>query len=90
MALASHACWKGRGPVMVNRTWGEAKMKNSVWQKDMKLIGEALQAAGCTAPLFSATIPIYTAATASGHAEHDTAAVYEILERMALNPAAKQ
>ena len=79
-----------RGPVMVNRTWGEATMKNSVWQKDMKLIGEALQAAGCPAPLFSATIPIYAAATASGHAEHDTAAVYEILERMALNPAAKQ
>jgi putative dehydrogenase len=79
-----------RGPAMVNRTWDEATMKNSVWQKDMKLIGEALQAAGCPAPLFSACIPIYIAATASGHAEHDTAAVYEILERMALNPAAKK
>ena len=79
-----------RGPVMVNRTWAEATMKNSVWQKDMKLIGEALQAAGCPAPLFSATIPIYSAATASGHAEHDTAAVYEILERMAGKPALNQ
>ncbi len=79
-----------RGPAMVNRTWDEATMKNSVWQKDMKLIGEALQAAGCPAPLFSATIPIYIAATASGHAEHDTASVYEVLERMALNPAANQ
>ena len=28
-------------------------MKNSVWQKDMKLIGEALQATGCPAPVFS-------------------------------------
>ena len=55
----------------------------------MKLIGEALQAAGCPAPLFSATIPIYAAAAAR-HAEDDTAAVYEVLERMALNPAANQ
>ena len=79
-----------RGPAMVNRTWDEATMKNSVWQKDMKLIGEALQATGCPAPVFSSTIPIYIAATASGHAEHDTAAVYEILERMALSPATKK
>ncbi len=78
-----------RGPAMVNRTWDEATMKNSVWQKDMKLIGEALQAAGCPAPLFSATIPIYAAAAAR-HAEDDTAAVYEVLERMAPNPAANQ
>lgn len=78
-----------RGPAMVNRSWDEATMKNSVWQKDMKLIGEALQATGCPAPAFSSTIPIYIAATASGHAEHDTAAVYEILERMAQAPPKK-
>jgi len=52
-------------------------------------IGEALLAADSPAPLFSATIPIYTAALTSGHADHDTAAVYEVLERMAgLNPHA--
>jgi L-threonate 2-dehydrogenase len=79
-----------RGPAMANRTWDEATMKNSVWQKDMKLIGEALQAAGCPAPVFSATIPIYIAALASGHAEHDTAAVYEVLERMASDPSLKK
>ncbi len=78
-----------RGPVMVNRTWNEPAMKNSVWQKDMKLIGEALQAAGCPAPLFAATIPIYRAAMQSGHAEHDTAAVYEVLECMAPDPAVR-
>lgn len=79
-----------RGPAMANRTWDEATMKNSVWQKDMKLIGEALQAAGCPAPVFSSTIPIYIAALASGHAEHDTAAVYEVLERMASDPSSKK
>jgi 3-hydroxyisobutyrate dehydrogenase-like beta-hydroxyacid dehydrogenase len=79
-----------RGPHMVDRTWDEViTMKNLVWQKDMKLIGEALQAAGCPAPLFSAAIPIYIAAVASGHGEHDTAAVYEVLERMAQDPKKK-
>jgi len=78
-----------RGPAMVNRTWAEPTMKNSVWQKDMKLIGEALQAATCPAPLFSATVPIYTA-TAAEHADEDTAAVYQILERMAGKPASNE
>lgn len=71
-----------RGPMMVNRNWEEATMKHSIWQKDMKLIGEALEQTGTPAPLFSASIPIYNAAMASGHADHDTAAVYEVLERM--------
>jgi L-threonate 2-dehydrogenase len=78
-----------RGPSMVDRTWDKAMITNTVWQKDLKLIGEALLAAGSPAPLFSAAIPIYTAALTSGHADHDTAAVYEVLERMAgLNPNA--
>jgi len=78
-----------RGPSMVDRTWDEAMITNTVWQKDLKLIGEALLAAESPAPLFLATIPIYTAALTSGHADHDTAAVYEVLERMAgLNPHA--
>jgi L-threonate 2-dehydrogenase len=72
-----------RGPSMVNRTWDEAMISNKVWQKDLKLIGEALKDTGSPAPLFCATIPLYTAALATGHAEHDTAAVYEVFERMA-------
>jgi len=75
-----------RGPAMVDRTWDEATITNRVFQKDLRLIGEALVGAGCPAPLFSATLPVYTAAMASGHAEHDPAAVYEVLERMAQAP----
>ena len=78
-----------RGPAMVTRTWEKATMKNSVWQKDMKLISQALKNAGCKAPLFSATIPIYAEAAAE-HPEDDTAAVYAILERMAAKPASQQ
>jgi putative dehydrogenase len=72
-----------RGPVMAERGWNVANMKNSVWQKDIALIREALASAGCPSPLFSATIPIYQAAMDMGHAEHDMAAVYEVLERLA-------
>lgn len=71
-----------RGPVMAERRWHEAAMKVSVWQKDMRLITQALAEAQVPAPLFCATIPIYNAAAGSGHAEHDTAAVFEVLSRM--------
>jgi 3-hydroxyisobutyrate dehydrogenase-like beta-hydroxyacid dehydrogenase len=79
-----------RGPVMVKRAWDKPAATNTLFQKDLKLIGEALQATGCPAPLFSACIPLYTACKASGHAEHDPAAVYEILERIAFKPGEKK
>ena len=71
-----------RGPLMTNQGWKEPTMKVSVWQKDMKLIHDALALSKTPAPLFAATQSIYNAAMASGHAEHDTAAVYEVLKRM--------
>lgn len=71
-----------RGPVMAQQTWADATMKVGVWQKDMKLIHAALAATHTPAPLFAATEPVYNAAMAAGHAEHDTAAVYDVLRRM--------
>jgi putative dehydrogenase len=71
-----------RGPFMEGEGWKEVTMKISVWQKDMKLIAQALAEAQVPAPLFSATVPIYNAAMGMGHAEHDTAAVYDVLARM--------
>ena len=71
-----------RGPMMVDRSWDAATMKVSIWQKDMKLIHEALQRTGTPAPLFAATLPVYNAAMALGHGEDDTAAVYSVLEHM--------
>lgn len=71
-----------RGPTMVNRTWNEAAMKVSTWQKDMRLINDALLATDTPAPLFSATMPIYNAAMALGHGMDDTASVYAVLERL--------
>jgi L-threonate 2-dehydrogenase len=71
-----------RGPAMVKRAWSEATMKVAVWQKDMRLINDALQATDTPAPLFATTMPIYNAAMAMGHAMDDTAAVYAVLERL--------
>ncbi len=78
-----------RGPMMVDRSWDQATMKVAVWQKDMRLIQEALQRTDTPAPLFSASLPIYNAAMALGHAEDDTAAVYSVLEHMIGGPKKK-
>jgi len=75
-----------RGPMMVARSWGEATMKVSTWQKDMRLIGDALNASDTPAPLFSACVPVYNAAMALGHSLDDTGAVYSVLEHMAGGP----
>ena len=71
-----------RGPVMVDRSWDNATMKVSTWQKDMRLINDALAATDTPAPLFAASMPIYNAAMALGHGPDDTAAVYAVLERL--------
>ncbi len=76
-----------RGPCMEDAGWEEATMKIEVWQKDMKLIAAALREAGVPAPLFAATVPVYDAAMGMGHARHDTAAVFDVLERMSSPPA---
>jgi putative dehydrogenase len=79
-----------RGPTMVDRSWDEATMKVSTWQKDMRLINDALQATDTPAPLFSTCMPIYNSAMALGHGMDDTAAVYAVLERLIGAPAAKK
>lgn len=71
-----------RGPNMASRDWKDATMKVSTWQKDMKLITEALSHSATPAPLFAATQGIYNAAMGLGHADHDTASVFDVLERM--------
>lgn len=72
-----------RAPMMVKDRYDDATMKISVWQKDMTVIGEFARALCCPTPMFDATVPIYEKAMRSGHAEHDTAAVCAVLEKMA-------
>jgi putative dehydrogenase len=75
-----------RGPMMENEGWKDATMKVSVWQKDMRLIAQALVDTQVPAPLFAATIPLYNAAMGMGHENNDTAAVFDVLSRMSSAP----
>jgi 3-hydroxyisobutyrate dehydrogenase-like beta-hydroxyacid dehydrogenase len=72
-----------RAPMMVRNDYDAATMKNLVWQKDISVIGEFAAGLGCPTPLFSATLPVYAAAMATGHGQRDTAAVCAVLESMA-------
>ena len=72
-----------RAPMMASGEYEPATMKVGTWQKDMAIIGEYATSLGVPTPLLSACVPIYASAMALGHATHDTAAVCDVLERMA-------
>ena len=74
-----------RAPMMVQDRYDgdNLTMRNSTWQKDMKVIGEYAASVGCPTPLFSASEPIYRAAISTGHADEDTGSVCAVLEAMA-------
>ena len=72
-----------RAPMMVRGRYDDPTMKVSIWQKDMDVIGSFAQALGAPTPLFSATLPIYAAAMATGYGMQDTAATCAVLEAMA-------
>ena len=72
-----------RGKLMVEQNYLPATMKIEVWQKDMQVIGDMAKSVDCPVPLFTACAPLYTTAMAQGLSQHDTAAVCEVLGRMA-------
>ena len=72
------------GMMADNRYDGDnVTMKVSIWQKDMKVIGDYAQRIGVPTPTFSACEPVYNAAMSTGHAGDDTASVCAVLEAMA-------
>ena len=72
-----------RGPMMVRGRYDDVTMKNEVWQKDMKIIGEFAAKLGAPTPLFNASAAVYSAAMALGYAREDTGAVCAVMEAMA-------
>lgn len=78
-----------RGPMMVAADYDDATMKNAVWQKDMRVIGDFAKALDCPTPLFSSTEPLYKAAMDQGRDNQDTAAICAVLEDMAGLPERK-
>jgi len=71
-----------RGPVMADGRWDVPTMRVSTWHKDLKIIGDYAKSVGCPLPMMEATLPVYTAAQAQGHGDHDTASVCAVLERL--------
>ena len=71
-----------RGPMMVKGRYDDVTMKNEVWQKDMKIIGDYARRLGVATPAFNASAGVYKAAMAQGFGKQDTGAVCAVLERM--------
>ncbi|GGG51254.1 dehydrogenase/oxidoreductase [Caldovatus sediminis] len=58
-------------------------MPLELWRKDMRAIADFASALACPTPMFSATVPLFNAAVASGLGDQDTAAVCAVIETMA-------
>jgi len=72
-----------RAPMMVKGDYKTATMKISVWDKDMRVIGDQARKVRVPTPMFNATKAIYRKAEKSGFGAQDTAAVCAVLEKMA-------
>ena len=72
-----------RGPMMVADEYDEASARMSLIMKDVDTIDEFARSVGAPLPLFSASIPVYTAALAQGRADQDPAAVHAVLMTLA-------
>jgi putative dehydrogenase len=71
-----------RAPMMAENHYLPATMRLSTWQKDMAVIGKFAAALGSPTPLFSSTIPIYSAGNGMGLGDLDVAATCSVLETM--------
>ena len=65
-------------------------MPLELWRKDMRVIADFANGLACPTPMFSAAVPLYNAAVASGYGHQDTAAVCAVIETMAGLPPPKK
>jgi L-threonate 2-dehydrogenase len=72
-----------RGPMMVADSYEKASMSVKLYHKDIAVIEDHAAKLGVPVPLFSASIPVYSAALSMGYAEQDTASVCGVLQTMA-------
>ena len=72
-----------RAPLMAINSYEPPTMKLDVWEKDMAIIRDFAQSLGVPTPTFSASAPIYDAASAQGLGDADTAAVCAVIEKQA-------
>jgi L-threonate 2-dehydrogenase len=75
---------KVRGEMLIADTYTPIRtMPLQLWRKDMQIIADFANSMACPIPMFSAAVPLFNAAVASGYGDQDTAAVCAVLERMA-------
>ena len=72
-----------RGPSMATGAHRTPMMKVDVFQKDLDIIANFAKQSKCPVPLFSASVPLFTAVAAQGMGGEDTAAVVSILRFLA-------
>ena len=72
-----------RGPLMVAGNYLPPHMKSEIYQKDIDIIDGFARRLRCPTPLFSGSLPFYTAALRQGWGKHDTAAIHAVLRKRA-------
>ncbi len=72
-----------RGPSMAASTYATPMMKVDVFLKDLEIIAKFAKQSKCPVPLFSASVPLFTAVAAQGMGLQDTAAVVSVLRFLA-------
>jgi 3-hydroxyisobutyrate dehydrogenase-like beta-hydroxyacid dehydrogenase len=72
-----------RGPSMAAGACARPMMKVDVFEKDLDIIANFAKKAKCPVPLFSASVPLFTAVAAQGMGLHDTGAVISVLRSLA-------
>jgi 3-hydroxyisobutyrate dehydrogenase-like beta-hydroxyacid dehydrogenase len=79
-----------RGSMLIADTYLPIKtMPLELWRKDMRVIADFANSLACPTPMFSAAVPLFNAAVASGFGDQDTAAVATVIEAMAGLPVKK-
>lgn len=80
-----------RGQMLIDNDYQEIRtMPLELWRKDMKVIADFASAMACPTPMFSAAVPLFQAAVASGYGEQDTAAVAAVIATMAGLPGPRE
>jgi len=69
--------------MMVQNRYDDASMSIKLYHKDISVIEDHATKLGVPTPLFSASIPVYSAALSMGYGEQDTASVCGVLQTMA-------
>jgi putative dehydrogenase len=72
-----------RGPLMVKGHYLPPHMKSEIYQKDIDIIEAHTRKLRCPTPLFTRSLPLYTAALREGWGQHDTAAIHATLRKQA-------